>query len=71
MKCVVGSALEYFIHILKKIQKLYCFDKVVHSKFCCITVSVADKQPSSVAYNMSQMLMRLIKLRNVHLYFSH
>jgi len=52
----------YFILILQKIQKLYCFDKVVHSKFCCVRVLVADKQPSSVAYNMSQMLNEINKI---------
>ena len=62
MKCVVGSTLKYFIHILQKIQKYYCFDKVVHSEFCCVTVLVANKQPSSVAYNMSKMLNEINKI---------
>ena len=59
----MGSALKYFIDILQKMEKLYCFDKVVHSELCCMTVLVADKQPSSVAYNnMSQMLNQIHKI---------
>ena len=65
----MGSALKYFIHILQKIQKLYCFDKVVHSKFCCITVLVADKQLSSAVYNMSQMLNEINKIEKCTLVF--
>jgi len=47
----VDSALKYFIHILQNIQKLYCFDKVVHSKFCCITVLVGSIQEEVKQFN--------------------
>jgi hypothetical protein len=57
----VANALKYFIHILQKTEKLYCFVKAVHSRFCCMTVLVADKQPSSVVYNVSQMLNEINK----------
>jgi hypothetical protein len=41
--------LQYSIHILQEIQKFYCFEKVVHNNCCCVTVLIADEQPSSVA----------------------